>query len=78
VLRGLDYLRAAGAAPDDRVAEAIELVRSKRDADGRWPLENPQPQLSIEDGLHGVSLPHAACRQPPSVVRAGSIAVWKF
>ncbi len=41
VLRGLDYFRAAGTAPDERMAEAIELVESKRDADGRWPLENP-------------------------------------
>jgi hypothetical protein len=40
-LRGLDYLREAGVAPDARVAEAIELVRSKRGAEGRWPLENP-------------------------------------
>ena len=40
-LRGLDYLRAAGVAPDARVAEAIDLVRSKRDAEGRLPLENP-------------------------------------
>jgi hypothetical protein len=39
VLRGLEYLRGAGVAPDGRVAEAIELVRSKRDDDGRWPLE---------------------------------------
>jgi hypothetical protein len=39
-LRGLDYLRDAGVTPDARVAEAIELVRSKRDDDGRWPLEN--------------------------------------
>jgi hypothetical protein len=43
VLRGLDYLRAAGVVPDERVTEAIELVKSKRDADGRWPLENPHP-----------------------------------
>ena len=43
VLRGLDYLRAAGAAPEERVTEAIDLVKSKRDADGRWPLENPHP-----------------------------------
>lgn len=43
VLRGLDYLRSAGVTPDDRVAEAIELVRSKRDADGRWPLEKLHP-----------------------------------
>jgi hypothetical protein len=42
-LRGLDYLRAAGAAPDERMSEAIDLVKSKRDADGRWPLENPHP-----------------------------------
>jgi len=41
VLRGLDYLRAAGVPPDARVAEAIDLVRSKRDAEGRVPLENP-------------------------------------
>jgi len=40
-LRALDHLRDAGAKPDARVDEAIELVRSKRDAEGRWPLENP-------------------------------------
>jgi hypothetical protein len=41
VLRGLEYLRGAGVVPDDRVAEAIDLVASKRngDGDGRWPLE---------------------------------------
>jgi hypothetical protein len=40
VLRGLDYLRKADAGPDERVAEAIELVKSKRGSDGRWLLEN--------------------------------------
>jgi len=40
-LRGLDYLREAGVTPDARAAEAIDLVRSKPDAEGRWPLENP-------------------------------------
>jgi hypothetical protein len=39
VLRGLDYLRRAGVAPDERVAEAIDLLASKRDGDGRWPLD---------------------------------------
>jgi hypothetical protein len=43
VLRGLEYLRRAGATPDERLAEAIELVRTKRDGHGRWPLENPHP-----------------------------------
>ncbi|WP_207671245.1 prenyltransferase/squalene oxidase repeat-containing protein [Paenibacillus cymbidii] len=39
VLRGLEYLRRAGATPDERVVEAIKLVEAKRDGDGRWPLE---------------------------------------
>ena len=43
VLRGLEYLRQAGVTPDERVAEAIELVESKRDGDGRWPLEIQYP-----------------------------------
>ncbi len=43
VLRGLEYLRNAGVAPDKRVAEAIDLVKSKRDGDGRWPLETRYP-----------------------------------
>ena len=43
VLRVLDYLRSAGVPPDERVAEAIELVVSKRDVDGRWPLEVRYP-----------------------------------
>jgi hypothetical protein len=49
VLRGLEYLRRAGATPDERVAEAIELVESKRDGDGRWPLEVRYPgQMPVE------------------------------
>ncbi|WP_297081128.1 hypothetical protein [uncultured Demequina sp.] len=39
VLRALDYLRAVGRAPDPRAAEAIDVLRSKRLPDGRWPLE---------------------------------------
>jgi hypothetical protein len=39
VLRGLEYLRRAGVQPDQRVSEAIELVTSRRDDDGRWPLD---------------------------------------
>lgn len=40
VLRILDYLRDAGAAADERTAEAIGILESKRGADGRWPLEH--------------------------------------
>jgi hypothetical protein len=53
VLRGLEYLHRAGATPDERVAEAIELVESKRDGNGRWPLENQHPgtmAVEVDEG----------------------------
>jgi hypothetical protein len=40
VLRALDYLRAAGRRPDERLREAIELVERSRQADGRWLLDH--------------------------------------
>jgi hypothetical protein len=40
VLRALDDVRLAGMTPDERMTEAIALVESKGDADGRWPLEH--------------------------------------
>jgi hypothetical protein len=43
VLRGLEYLRRADVAPDERAREAIDLVMSKSDDDGRWPLETQYP-----------------------------------
>ncbi|MEZ5277704.1 MAG: hypothetical protein R3F07_15090 [Opitutaceae bacterium] len=43
VLRGLDYLRRAGVEPDERLAEAINVVASKRDSNGRWMLERRHP-----------------------------------
>jgi len=45
-LRALDHLRDAGVTPDDRLTEAFDLVESKRDADGRWPLD-----LALHDEL---------------------------
>jgi hypothetical protein len=49
VLRGLEYLRRARVVPDDRVAEAIDLVVSKRDSDGLWLLEVQYPgEMPIE------------------------------
>lgn len=53
VLRGLDYLRRAGVKPDARLADAIALVRSKRQEDGRWLLENTHPghvHFALDDG----------------------------
>ena len=44
-LRALDYFRAAseydGSTPDPRLADAIELVKSKRQDDGRWLQDGP-------------------------------------
>ncbi len=57
VLRGLDYLRRAGVAPDERVAEAIDLVVSKRDGDGRWPLEAQYPGTMPVETDEGVGRP---------------------
>jgi len=49
VLRGLEYLRRAGVAPDERAAEAVERVASKHDADGKWRLETQYPgKLLVE------------------------------
>lgn len=53
VLRALGYFRSAGAPPDSRMDEAIGLVRSKRQPDGRWLLENTHPgriHFALEDG----------------------------
>lgn len=36
IMRGLDHLRGAGAVPDPRSADAIEIVESNRRSDGRW------------------------------------------
>ncbi|HZO28426.1 MAG TPA: hypothetical protein VFH48_20820, partial [Chloroflexota bacterium] len=53
VLRALDYFRAAGDAPDARMDEAIDVLRSRRPPDGTWLLENTHPgkvHFSLEDG----------------------------
>ena len=57
VLRGLEYLRNAGVTPDERAAEAIELVESKRDGDGRWPLEHQYPGEMPVETDEGVGRP---------------------
>jgi hypothetical protein len=62
-LRGLDYFRNAcfcngggtpdSHPPDSRLGEAIDLLRSKRQPDGTWLLENTHPgriHFAMEDG----------------------------
>ena len=52
VMRGLEYFRRADLR-DPRLREAIELVRSKRQGDGTWLLENThrgEVHFELEDG----------------------------
>jgi hypothetical protein len=53
VLWALDYFRAVGGTPDPRLAEAIDVLRSKQQPDGTWLLEHTHPgavHFSMEDG----------------------------
>ena len=53
VLRGLDYLRSAGAECDERLRESVELVAKRRHRNGRWPLGAPHADpvgLEVEPG----------------------------
>ena len=53
VLRGLEYFCLVGEVPDSRIAEAIDLLRSKQQPDGTWLLEDTHPgkvHFALEDG----------------------------
>jgi hypothetical protein len=54
VLRALDYFRHSGAAPESRMADAVEIVQSKRQPDGRWLLDRIHPgrvHFDLDDGV---------------------------
>jgi hypothetical protein len=58
VLRALDYFRRSGEKPDPRMAEAVEVVQSKRQPDGRWLLDGIHPgrvYFDIEGDVGGPS-----------------------
>jgi hypothetical protein len=57
ILRALDYFRSAaaltGSGPDQRLGEAVDQLRSRRLADGTWPLdESPAGRVwfELDDG----------------------------
>ncbi len=57
VLRALNYFRSAGiltgAAPDPRLGQAVDYVRSRRLADGSWPVDWSLPGrvwFEVDDG----------------------------
>ena len=43
VLRGLEHFRAADAAPDPRLGDAVKVIRHARRADGTWPVQRAHP-----------------------------------
>ena len=57
VLRALDYFRKSGANPDPRMAEAVEVIKSKRQPDGRWLLDRIHPGQVYFDLEGGVGTP---------------------
>jgi len=57
VLRALDYFRWSGSDPDPRMAEAVAVVRSKRQPDGRWLLDQIHPGRVYFDLEGGVGTP---------------------
>ena len=54
LLRGLDYLRDAGVTSDERVDDAVRILRDRRQADGTWLL----------DGSHAETLDFAFGESP--------------
>jgi hypothetical protein len=40
ILRGLDHFRAIVAPGDDRLADALDVLESKRRSDGKWPVQH--------------------------------------
>ena len=53
----LDYFRGSGADPDPRMAEAVAVVQSKRQPDGRWLLDRIHPGRVHFDVEGGVGTP---------------------
>ncbi len=43
ILRALDYFRAVNAGRDERMGDAIGLLKEKQGGDGRWVLNTPWP-----------------------------------
>ena len=57
ILRGLDYLRAAGVKPDPRMQEAVAIIESKRAASGRWALGIVHPDEVVAEPGAGEGQP---------------------
>jgi len=40
ILRALDHFQSSGAAPDDRLADALSVLRGRQRRDGTWPVQH--------------------------------------
>jgi hypothetical protein len=49
VVRVMDYFRVARPGPDERMSEVLDIVESKRDAEGRWPLDHRYHERLLVD-----------------------------
>ncbi len=58
VLRALNYLRAAGRTTDPRMKEAVEVVRARRQTNGRWLLDVRHRDTLFEEVAGGVGEPN--------------------
>jgi hypothetical protein len=43
VLRGLEHYAAVGADRDERLADAVDVLRKRQRGDGRWPVQRSHP-----------------------------------
>ena len=57
ILRALDYFGRSGSDPDPRMAEAVAVVQSKRQPDGRWLLDRIHPGRVYFDLEAGAGTP---------------------
>jgi len=57
VLRALDYLRVAGRPYDERLSEAVAIVRDRQQPDGRWLLDLRHKNTLYEDIAGEVGAP---------------------
>ncbi len=49
ILRCLDYFRDSGAAYDERMNDAFEVILNKQNGDGKWPLQSRHHGLTHFD-----------------------------
>lgn len=58
VLRALDYLRAAGVQPDDRIEEVVTILIERRQGSGRWLLDRRHRNTLHEELAGPVGAPN--------------------